>query len=494
MITKFFSALMAFALIFLVAPSLSAQDREQPLAPGVVGAGPYSPAWMTIFPTEAERTSAIAAYNFALYGIQFHEDTGPELWRVEVHDTGTSGSLQMISVEGLQNDFRGLDLIINPFRMLMLASGHNAGVPALYFSDINSQGHPVRWNEVELPPNNRIRRILNLLQMEDFGVIIAEEASEVGLVTTAYVLDYDELEMGNATWYSLPALPYDLEGAAPAIVQDVLLLAGGIDKNQNRPSIMPVGIHLSPHVIGEWNELFRPLHHPVPHAIATSSGSSVFITPRRFSEGVSNRMMLQFTTDLGGGNIGPWRELELDQPFRNVVDLEVDAANSKFMILTDEPEGKVLTCYYVPRNLTIRRPTDDELRRLQYVDLLVNPHRPTIEEALDEAREKSQPILYIIPGNKDHDFKIRLMMRTSKFRYMTQDSIIAYMEGAEADQLMREYEIPMTPAFFMVSPEGEMLSRHVGIVPREGELLRLTAPLRMVVDSPAVIPLDSGDN
>ncbi len=87
----------------------------------------------------------------------------------------------------------------------------------------------------------------------------------------------------------------------------------------------------------------------------------------------------------------------------------------------------------------------------------------------------------ITNGEREEDLKFRMHMRNPGPRYMMLNTTVSYLKGADASELMAEYEIESTPALLLVDPEGKLVRQHTGSIPNPQELFEVTSPSRQTM-------------
>lgn len=423
--------------------------------------------------------TAFALHNLALYGIR-GGGPGPQLHRLPLHLELGEAEVDTLSTTGLPDAFQPALLDTNSFASMLVCVGTVDGALVAFRGPLSEEGTVSRWTA--LPPFPTVTGTPHALHHAGAWTLFFTE-QEDGTLTgwaanTAAITD-------QFAWIEIPSPPERRSGATLLVAADRILLAGGENLETGNPARQTLALGYELPAFLNWEEISLPLPRPLPEVHGASHGGYHLLVPRAplpVREGDSATSQTVFSTfQRPSGTLSTWRENDLSTAPTAVREALVDPGH-RWLVLLGEIEDStdlMLSSYALPAAFLARHRGEDELLLDRMEEIAPEPLRRSVEETLRDAEVNGQLALVVITGgDRREDLELRMQMRSSRYRYMTQNTAQTYLGGDEGRRLMDQHGITETPAMLLMNSRGELVRQHSGSVPSAAELFELTSPTR----------------
>jgi hypothetical protein len=228
------------------------------------------------------------------------------------------------------------------------------------------------------------------------------------------------------------------------------------------------------------------------HAVAGAAApSAIFLTPREPLPGVSDDQPTSLTIwaayTAGDDFLTPWNEMPTALAGTEVRGLAWDAGSELLVIASagSAADKLRLTAVYPPPFANLRRPTIEDIQMERARQMAADPLRIGLDDAILRSREGNGFSLVVITsGDEKEDLAVRVEMNKHAFRYMTMETVVTYLQGADGAAVTERFGRRATPAYLLLDKEGVLKGAHEGSIPTPAELFNLTSPVRLPPSDP----------
>lgn len=423
---------------------------------------------------------AFAVHNLTLYGIG-RERSGPVLHRLSLAGDFSGTEVESLSTAGLPVTFEPFVLEANSFGEALLVFGRIGNQAVAYRARVETGGTLSEWQPLPAFPQatGTPASILNAGAWSFFFLTAEDGAISGWAGNIAAITD-------QFTWIEVPSPPENRVGAALLLSADRVLLTGGRDGEDGPPMRQTLGLGYELPGFFNWEEMSLSLPRPLPAVEGISHGGYHLLVPKLplpAREGDSTTSQTVFSTfQRPSGTMSQWRENQLSDAPAPVREMLVDPGHRWLVLLSEIEDSPALrlSTYALPAAFLARHRSEEELLLDRMAEVAPEPVRRSVQETLQEAELNDQMALVVVTGgDRREDVELRLQMRSSRYRYMTQNTAQTYLSGEEGRRVLDQYGITETPAMLLMNSRGELVRRHSGTVPNAAELFELTSPTRI---------------
>ncbi len=461
-------------------------------------------SWEHSFAAPLADASHFAAFNLHLIvGLQ-PEEEALALHRLRMGADGFRGEEEPVDTEGLPEDFQLEAMTPNAYTQALVLAGQTAEGPAVYVARLDAEASPSGpWEPLASLPEGFNGHFFKGHSYDGhlflFSRLPRGDRPELAAHTINLALP-EEMR----SWTTMPPPPEVRRGDSVVMLRNRVYQVGGQvlpeEGGAARPGYVPYRTGFESPDFTEWERIFRPVPLEYSDTLGIGYGSAIFLAQREpWAPETSGEeeeaqpeppsvMQLQLATDYGGGELGHWRPLVLEQPPAEIRDMVVDPGYGRLLLFTEPDDDSDaeeerselrLSAYSLPSWMPSRRPSDEELQRAHYAQHAVEPARLPVDTLLSGMAEENAHGVIILPGSdEDTSLDLRLRMGSTRHRYMMMGSMTTFLEGTQGEEARQRYNVGATPAYIILDPEGNEVGRHEGGIPSNEELFRLTSPLR----------------
>lgn len=443
------------------------------------------PAWQSVLPARAAAATFFEVFNLHIVAAS-DSPAKVSIVAVPITETGFDGTV--IDIPDPGRGFRLAAMGVNPSTSQLVLAGSDPEGAAMYAGLVSGKMELRSWQRLKPFPQKFNESIVAVRPVDEYTAFITDRTGETGHFLTGYATRTDAL--GDAQrWMEMPNAAPRTGFATLSFRESVVLLGGsttGEDGKPKRTAQTPLAVSLKDGDWTSWDGLGAATSKTLDTVVGASVGTGLFLAPRTVAkDDTSTSQTLFMSSDLGTGEISEWRKLPmggLATPLRSIL---VEPRRSQLLFVGDTVEKTdppTITVYTIPNHLVARRLTDQDILRATYLPALDKPPFLPREEALAQAREKKTYVLAIVTSSDEEDLNVRISMRGTQYRYMTQNMVTSYYTGEAGKALVKELGVGNTPAYLVLDPDGKLVKSHVGSVPKAAELFDLTSPSRQAVE------------